>query len=347
MMRISAVFRVDPAQGRDFIRTLATAVESDIPLPRALRCLCKRGWSDRFSQRGRRVIQALEAGHPLSWAIDRHLSAWLPTHWPNAIAEAEDEGHLLETLVILAGKSTLTTDTRLRTVVRQLVSYMMVTFTIISGLCIFILPKFAKIFDEMASGAPLPDSIVFMFNIASPIFHSPLTPIVAFFLPILSYRMIGNRYPDLMARLPIIGRAARLQAAQEAAQSIAIALRMPIDITDALEYSASTCRFKCCQQQLLQCAARVRGGETWTTAWKSTALFDPFGNWILSLNLQTPRHGFETVAAWSKDQLLRYRQRRLRCVKISASLVCGAFVLLATASIFETLVMLIHHSCEL
>jgi type II secretory pathway component PulF len=227
-MFVSSLFRINKAHGREFIFTAATALAADVPLQPALLSLAAPSLVDCFPGRVRRVIRALDEGRPLSWALDRHLSAWCPKHWAPAIAQAEEMGHLPDTLNILASQTGSSHDDMLRGRLRQFTAYLVGFITIISGLLIFIMPKFAKIFDEMA-GAPLPASTEFLFYFSDVIRSSGLLPLI-FFLPFVISGIIRGRMANLLIQLPILGRATRLEAAQQSARSLATALRGSVDM---------------------------------------------------------------------------------------------------------------------
>jgi type II secretory pathway component PulF len=330
---IDALFKIDKSRGREVILVAATAIEAGVPLERALQSLAQPRIGDGFPRNVERIISSLEAGHSFAWAVRKHLAAWLPRHWPDAIAAAETAGHLPQVLRILARQSSKRYDERLRGVVSQLLSYFAISATIVSGLCIFILPKFAKIYDEMAGGSPLPDSMALFITLADRAFSLPGA---IFFVVIAACFWIFAR--------GLLGRAMRLEAARESAEAMAHALNASGELSEAVTHAAKTCRSPHVRKQLSTCAEQLAAGRPWLEIWQETKLFDAMGTWMLSVNLRTPQRAFNSAVEWYVDQLERYGQWRYRRFEILGTLACASIVGLTTIAILDTLVTLIHYA---
>lgn len=330
---VFSLFRIDPSHSRDLILTLATAAETGIPLPRTLESLSHGGNHDAFYRHLGRMIRDLDEGQPLSAALHEHLRPWLPRHWIAAIAQAEAEDQLAPVLAILSAQRASDTDDSVKAVMVQLFGYLIVMLTILAGLMIFIVPKFAKIFDEMASGMPLPATTVLLQKVCSAceIFWPALG-----LLPFLSYRLLRSRPSQLMS-IPILGRGSRMAAAEEAAQSIAAGLETGVDILDAVQMASYTCPHPIVRTRLQECLPALRSGEPWFDALRQCRLFDHGDLWMLSANLRTPQRGFEAVADWSADQLRSFRQRRRRLIEATGLACCALFTLTACTAIFSAL----------
>jgi len=330
---IHALFKIDKSRGREVIVVAATAIEAGVPLPRALESLAQPRVGDGFPRNVKRIIGSLESGHTFAWAVRRHLSAWLPKHWPNAIAAAEAAGHLPQVLRILARQSNKRHDERLRAVVSQLLSYLAISATIISGLCIFILPKFAKIYQGMAGGTPLPDSMSFFIALVQ---QASSLPGAIFLVVFAAGSWILGR--------GLLGRAMRLEAARESAEAMAHAFNSTDELSEAVTHAAQTCRFPHVRKQLTIRAEQLAAGRPWLKVWKDTQLFDAMGTWMLSVNVRTPQRAFDSAVEWYADQLERYGNCRQRRFQVLGTLACASIVGLTTIAILDTLVTLINHA---
>ncbi len=139
-------------------RQLATLLEAGLPLVRALRTLERQAKGDPAVRRVLGEIgNAVEGGSTFSEALAGHPKSFNKLY-VNMIRAGEASGALETVLSRLA--EFMEKAQRIAGKVKSAMIYpvivLIVALTITSGLMIFIVPKFAKIFDEMLPGEPLP-----------------------------------------------------------------------------------------------------------------------------------------------------------------------------------------------
>ena len=139
-------------------RQLATLLDAGLPLVRALRTLERQA---KGNPPLRRVLgdlaNAVEGGSTFSEALAAHSKSFNKLY-VNMVRAGEASGAMETVLNRLA--EFMEKAQRIRGKVKSAMVYPVIVLTIAmaitSGLMIFIVPKFAKIFDEMLPGEPLP-----------------------------------------------------------------------------------------------------------------------------------------------------------------------------------------------
>ena len=138
-----------------FTRLLATLTEAGLPLLRNLNILADQWPSGRFRDTILDTAELVEEGQPLSDALSQHPEAFDPL-FVN-MARAGEAGGVLDTVLNrLADFMERAQGMRDRT--RSALAYPIVIFVIailvITGLMVFVIPKFSELFDEMGMALP-------------------------------------------------------------------------------------------------------------------------------------------------------------------------------------------------
>ncbi len=151
-----------------FTRQLATLLDAGLPLLRGLRTLEKQSTDAPLKQIVGKIADDVESGRTFSEALAKHPKSF--THlYVNMIRAGEASGAMESVLNRLA--EFMEKAQKLKNKVKAALTYPIavlgIALTITSGLMIFIVPKFAKMFDEMLAGEPLPGLTQFVMNISN------------------------------------------------------------------------------------------------------------------------------------------------------------------------------------
>lgn len=150
-------------------RQLATLIEAGLPLVRALRTLERQAKRDPVLRRIMGdIASAVEGGSTFSEALASHPKSFNKLY-VNMIKAGEASGALSTVLARLA--EFMEKAQRIAGKVKSAMVYpvivLVIAGTITSGLMIFIVPKFSKIFDEMLPGESLPPLTQFVIGISN------------------------------------------------------------------------------------------------------------------------------------------------------------------------------------
>ncbi len=150
-----------------FTRQLATLLDAGLPLLRGLRTLEKQAIDPAAKKIFGEIAEDVEGGRTFSEALGRHSKSF--NHlYVNMIRAGEASGAMEQVLTRLA--EFMEKAARLKAKVKAALTYplavLFIALSITSGLMIFIVPKFAKMFDEMLAGEPLPGLTQFVMAIS-------------------------------------------------------------------------------------------------------------------------------------------------------------------------------------
>ena len=150
--------KLNGKQLTQFTRQLATLLDAGLPLVRALRTLERQARKDAGLKRVLGDLgNSVEGGSTFSEALAMHSKSFNKLY-VNMVRAGEASGAMETVLNRLA--EFMEKAQRIAGKVKSAMVYpvivLVVALSITSGLMIFIVPKFAKIFDEMLPGEPLP-----------------------------------------------------------------------------------------------------------------------------------------------------------------------------------------------
>ena len=148
-------------------RQLATMVSSGMTILRALYVLEAQTENKKLAEHLVSVRKDVEAGLPLSDALERHPKTFNPLYV--AMTRAGETGGVLEESLLRIADQ-LEKEESLRRQVKSAMAYPIVIFSfamiVMLGMVAFIVPVFAGVFEEIGSGAKMPAMTQFVMGIS-------------------------------------------------------------------------------------------------------------------------------------------------------------------------------------
>lgn len=164
--------RVKPKQLMVFTRQLATLIQAGLPLLRGLRILLKQEKSPALRLALTGMGEAVESGGTFSEALAQYPKIF-DKLYVNMVKAGEAGGVLDEVLTRLA--EFMEKAERIKGKVKSAMTYPVVVLTAALGilvfLMVFIIPKFAEIFNDLLGGKGLPPLTQFVIGMSDTIAH--------------------------------------------------------------------------------------------------------------------------------------------------------------------------------
>lgn len=338
---------------------IALAVTYGLPLERALRALVSEpelarttlraaAWRSRLAM----MAGDLEEGRPLSAALERHLGRFLPAHFVPALRQAEEADCVAAALPLLVRN--LSASTRALQELQGVLAYPVIQFlvlaSILSGLLVFIVPKFSKMADEMMPAyhsrfVDLLSALRWVNADAGPWLVLGIVGLAGLWLarPWLRRRAEVRRLIEAVGlHLPVVGRLVRRLGLVEAAGAMNAFLAAGADVSAAAERAAASVESGWARQRLQQFASALAAGTSWPDAWTALAVQAPLCDWMIrnAAARERPQEGFQAVAEWATDDLNRRRRRLFTCLEpcliLANALIIGGVACTIAGVLFDT-----------
>ena len=353
----------------DLIATLAWAVKHDIPFLEALAEYVpknsKWGPSVSYAQMGKmqkpeeesgggkktfldmnitigrvpwqKFMDKLKDGQPLSLALNE-LRRQIPNYILMAIKEAESRNNLKTTLPLLAerlhsGESSLRS---WKAMLAYPIVQLSVMAFVITGLMVFIVPNFMKIFDDLLQGEPLPGVTQLIINTSSFVkgHLSEIVSIIIVLFVLLRVTARGGVLVNLLFSLPFAGRKIKLFVLYDVAKSMSCFMAAGDDVLQAAE-STMHCQ-KCIQVRirLKKFITDVKAGSNWVEAWERYMnLGSPIHLWMMrnAASREKVEEGFVHLQNWLGEELHFFSSK--------FQVVCEFFLTLGNATIVGAIVL--------
>ncbi|MFA7184574.1 MAG: type II secretion system F family protein, partial [Victivallales bacterium] len=268
--------------------SLAWAVRNDIPFHEVMLSLMQspRSGYNRMifllprSKKWENCLQAsysdLLRGMPLYETLRKRFAYFLPEYYLLAVEKAEKEGHLKTVLPVFAKRLRFNNEAHKN--YRQALCLPFVEFVILgvilSGLWVFIMPNFSKIFEELAQVPVSNPSYEFIFFCIATLWEWFWNFIILMFIfGILGRVFVGLRHFILMflgeifIYIPSFRGYLRNAAFLELSSSMASYLDMGEDVLNAAKFSEKACNYFWLKLKLRKFIRRMENGENRLKAW--------------------------------------------------------------------------------
>lgn len=223
-----------------FTRSLATMVNSGLPLLQGIDIMIEQTENANFKSVLTQVGQDIEAGLTFSDALRRHPKVFTELY-SSMVRAGEASGDLDGILVQLA--EYLEATEKLKREVRSAMTYPVVALVIVvmiaTGLLIFIVPKFKEIFDSMGGTLPAPTRVLIAVS-------NTLRSYSLVVIGVMIALFVGGRYyvstpmgrlqwDTLKLKLPVFGSLFRKVAVSRFARTMSTLTQSGVPVLGALE----------------------------------------------------------------------------------------------------------------
>lgn len=184
--------RVKQKEVAQFMRQLATLTDAAIPLTRALDVLKEQATNPTFKEVLSKIRADIDVGLTLATALAKHPKVFTPI--TISMVRAGEAGGFLTPDVMLSIANNLESDIQLKQGIRSAMTYPVLVagmvVLIVIGLILFVVPQFAKTFNDL--GAPLPVPTKILIGISDALTKGPGLIIFAAMVALIIY--LWKRY---------------------------------------------------------------------------------------------------------------------------------------------------------
>ncbi len=264
-----------------FTRQLSTLLDAGLPLVRGLRTLEKQaGKNIALRDILNEVCASVEGGSTFSEALKNHKKSFTRLY-VNMIRAGEASGALEEVLQRLA--EFMEKAAKLKSKVKSALTYpiavLCIAGAITSGLMIFIVPKFAKIFNDMLAGEPLPSLTQFVMDISDIMKNQWYLIFGGIFGVIMLFKVIkstkgGSFAIDMfLIKTPPINSLVVKAAVAKFARTLCTLMNAGVSILQALQIVRDTTANQCVANAVQVVYDAVKEGEGVAKPLESTKVF--------------------------------------------------------------------------
>jgi len=262
-------------------RQLATLLDAGLPLVRALRTLERQAKSDPSTAKVMGDLgNAVEGGSTFSEALAGHPKSFTKLY-VNMVRAGEASGAMETVLNRLA--EFMEKAQRIAGKVKAAMVYpvivLTVALTITSGLMIFIVPKFAKMFDEMLAGEPLPGLTVVVIHISDFMQDHAIACIGIIIGIIVGFKMLKKTKPGafmidvIVIKMPPINQLAIRSVVARFCRTLGTLMQSGVAVLQALQIVRDTAGNEVVARAIQTVHDAVKEGEGMTKPLEQAKVF--------------------------------------------------------------------------
>ena len=277
-----------------FCRQFATMINAGVSLVRCLQVLEVQTNNPRLKTIIRDVSNRVEAGETLSRAMMHHNTVFSPL-FIGLVRAGEVGGVLDETLDRLS--QFLEGDLKLRRKIKAAMTYpvlvMIVAFFIVTGLVVFIVPKFIEIFKDFDVEMPLATQILITTSKFMTSKQGAIILIGGGFGSQIAWRKFkatkfGKRlYDKYKLKIPIFGKLSMNIAVARFTRTLSTLLTSGVPILQAMETVAGAIDNETFNDVIMKARARIREGDPIGEPLEKSGLFPPMVVQMISIGEET------------------------------------------------------------
>ena len=261
-------------------RQFATMINSGLSLLRALNILAEQTPNKKLASVLGQVRNSVEVGSPLSGALAEHPEVFPPL-MINMIRAGEVGGFLDGVLLQIA--ENYEAEVKLRSKIKSAMTYPVVVFVMailaVSGMLLFIVPVFAKMFESLGAPLPLPTQILVnlsqIMKIAAPFLL--VGGIVGFVVwsKVKHKEGVRNVLDPIKLKMPVFGTLFQKIALSRFTRNFGTMLHAGVPILQSLDIVADTSGNVVVAKAVRDVQDSVRNGESLTAPLSHHAVFPP------------------------------------------------------------------------
>ncbi len=277
-----------------FCRQFATMINAGVSLVRCLSVLEAQTTNARLKMVVRDVQNRVEAGETLSRSMMYHNNIF-SNLFIGLVRAGEVGGVLDETLDRLA--QFLESDLRLRSKIKAAMTYpvlvMCMAFLIVTGLVVFIIPKFIEIFKDFNVKMPAPTQLLITISNISrttigmiSIIFGPMT--IKFAWGKFIKTKFGKRLWDKWKKkLPVFGKLGKNIAVARFCRTLATLLTSGVPILQAMETVANAIDDEVFTDVIMNARTRIREGDPIGEPLEKSKMFPPMVIQMINIGEET------------------------------------------------------------
>jgi len=276
-----------------FTRQLSTMVNAGLPLLQSLEILAEQAEDEVFAKVIREINASVEGGETFSDAI-RPYSRIFPELYVSMIRAGEVSGDLDGVLLKLADYMEATAELKRR--IRGAMTYPVVSLAIIlmiaSGLMLFVVPQFEKIFTEMGAVLPTPTRVLISISNAIRSWKALIgvAGVIGVVIGLRAYNATPQgrfQIDGVKLKLPVFGMLLRKVAVSRFTRTLATLTRSGVAILQALEIAERTSGNEVFAKAIRDAAESVRNGETLADPLSRNGQFPPMVTRMIGVGEKT------------------------------------------------------------
>ena len=251
-----------------FTRQAATMINAGLPLLQSLDILAEQTDDANFSAVIQGIGQDVEGGETFSEALRKYPKAF-PDLYVSMVRAGEAGGDLDGVMLQLADYMESTAELIRR--IKSAMTYPVVAFAMIllmaSGLIVFVVPQFAKIFADLDAELPTPTQILITISEVMRSWKA-LVVLAAAAAAAVAVKMYGQtetgrfNLDKLILKLPVFGSLQRKVAVSRFTRTLSTLTRSGVAILQAMEIVERTAGNEVFAKAVRESADSVRNGET-------------------------------------------------------------------------------------
>jgi type IV pilus assembly protein PilC len=273
---------VKPKQLMVFTRQLATLVDAGLPLVRCLEVLERQERNPALKKALADMAESIRSGSTFAESLAQHPKIFNKLYVN--MGKAGEVGGVLDK-VLLRLADFMEKAQRIKSKVVSAMVYPIVVMTmavlIVSGLMIFIIPRFNDIFKELLGGQELPPLTRFVMAVSNTMLHRmPLIIGVVVVLVVLIKFLGKTNFGALMVdhfklNMPIFGVLARKTAIARFTRTLGTLMSSGVPVLQALNIVRDTAGNEVIARAVAQVHDAVKEGENMAPPIEATRIFPP------------------------------------------------------------------------
>jgi len=291
---LQAFKKVKLGQLSIFCRQFSTMINAGVSLVRCLSVLERQTMNPKLKDAIRDIQNKVEGGETLSRAMMHHSNIF-NNLFIGLVRAGEVGGVLDETLDRLA--QFLEADLKLRQKIKAAMTYpvlvMVVAFIIVTGLVVFIVPKFMEIFKDFKVEMPVPTAILIAVSNFTTSKMGALILIVGIPGTIMGFKKFirtkfGKRLWDkYKMKMPVFGKIAHNIAVARFCRTLSTLLTSGVPILQAMETVAGAIDNDTFTDVIMKARARIREGDPIGEPLEKSGMFPPMVVQMISIGEET------------------------------------------------------------
>ena len=276
-----------------FTRQFATMLSAGLPLSRCLRILTEQVESAKFTDIIEDVHREVEAGRSLSEALSRHPEAFSKLYI--SMVKAGEVGGMLDD-VLLRVATHMERDQEIKRKVKSAMTYPIVVLGVmvilVAAIMIFIIPRFAKMFEEI--GAELPSITKLVVGISHFVAGWGGLAIVVFIvLLVMGFRAVKKndkgreKIDSIKLKIPLVGSLFQKISLSRFSRTLSALISAGVPILGALEITGEAAGNMVVTNALEDVRMGVKEGETIARPLSAHAVFPPMVTQMIAIGEET------------------------------------------------------------